>query len=196
MLQDIVQKNEKLVVGLMSGTSADGVDAVLCRISGHGPGTKVKQLAFVSPAYSKEVHDRIIRIAKGDFGGAREICLMNFYLTEMFTEAVLSLCEEAGVSPSEIDLIGTHGQTIYHIPVPEEYLGKKVRATLQIGEPSGLVERIGAVTVSDFRVRDMAAGGLGAPLVPYTEYILYSDPVRNVGLQNIGGIGNITVIIR
>ncbi|MBQ7059582.1 MAG: anhydro-N-acetylmuramic acid kinase [Firmicutes bacterium] len=194
MLQDIVQKNEKLVVGLMSGTSADGVDAVLCRISGHGPGTKVKQLAFVSPAYSKEVHDRIIRIAKGDFGGAREICLMNFYLTEMFTEAVLSLCEEAGVSPSEIDLIGTHGQTIYHIPVPEEYLGKKVRATLQIGEPSGLVERIGAVTVSDFRVRDMAAGGLGAPLVPYTEYILYSDPVRNVGLQNIGGIGNITVL--
>ncbi|MBO4888290.1 MAG: anhydro-N-acetylmuramic acid kinase [Firmicutes bacterium] len=194
MLQDIVQKNEKLVVGLMSGTSADGVDAVLCRISGHGPGTKVRQLAFVSPAYSKDVHDRIIRIAKGDFGGAREICLMNFYLTEMFTEAVLSLCREAGISPSEIDLIGTHGQTIYHIPVPEDYLGKKIRATLQIGEPSGLVERIGAVTVSDFRVRDMAAGGLGAPLVPYTEYILYSDPDRNVGLQNIGGIGNITVL--
>ena len=194
MLQDLLQKNEKLVVGLMSGTSADGVDAVLCRITGHGVGTKVQQLAFVSPSYSSEVHDRIIRIAKGDFGGTKEICLMNFYLTEMFTDAVLMLCEKAGILPSQIDLIGTHGQTVYHIPVEEEYLGKKIRATLQIGEPSGLCEKIGAVTVSDFRVRDMAAGGLGAPLVPYTEYILYSDPERNVGLQNIGGIGNITVL--
>ena len=194
MLQDLMQKNEKLVVGLMSGTSADGVDAVLCRITGHGLETKVRQLAFVSPSYTKEVHDRIIHIAKGEFGGAKEICLMNFYLTELFTDAVLSLCQKAGIKPADIDLIGTHGQTIYHIPVSEEYLGKKIRATLQIGEPSGLVERIGAVTVSDFRVRDMAAGGLGAPLVPYTEYILYSDPSRNVGLQNIGGIGNITVL--
>ena len=76
MLQDLMQKNEKLVVGLMSGTSADGVDAVLCRITGHGLETKVRQLAFVSPSYTKEVHDRIIHIAKGEFGGAKEICLM------------------------------------------------------------------------------------------------------------------------
>ena len=194
MLADLQQKNEKLVIGLMSGTSADGVDAVLVRITGHGIETKIQQLAFVSPPYTKEIRDRILKVAGGDFGGAREICLMNFLLTELFTDACFELCEKAGVSPSDIDLIGTHGQTVFHIPQEEDYLGRKIRATLQIGEASVLTEKIGAVTVSDFRVRDMAAGGLGAPLVPYTEYILYSDPSRNVGLQNIGGIGNITVI--
>ena len=194
MLADLQQKNEKLVIGLMSGTSADGVDAVLVRITGHGIETKIQQLAFVSPPYTKEIRDRILKVAGGDFGGAREICLMNFLLTELFTDACFELCEKAGVSPSDIDLIGTHGQTVFHIPQEEDYLGRKIRATLQIGEASVLTEKIGAVTVSDFRFRDMAAGGLGAPLVPYTEYILYSDPSRNVGLQNIGGIGNITVI--
>lgn len=194
MLSDLIQKEEKLVIGLMSGTSADGVDAVLCRITGHGLATKVQQLAFVSPPYSKEVHDRILQIAEGSFGGAKELCLMNFYLTELFAEACLSLCEKAGVDPSMIDLIGTHGQTVFHIPEAQQYLGRPIRATLQIGDPSLLCEKIGAVTVSDFRVRDMAAGGLGAPLVPYTEYILYGDPKLNVGLQNIGGIGNITIL--
>ena len=194
MLSDLMQKNDKLVIGLMSGTSADGVDAVLVRIQGHGLSTTIRQLAFVSPAYPAEVHDRIIRVAKGDFGGAKELCLLNFYLSELFVDACLELCEKAGVDVSDIDLIGTHGQTVYHIPEAEMYLGKPIRATLQIGDPSLLCEKIGAVTVSDFRVRDMAAGGLGAPLVPYTEYILYGDPHRNVGLQNIGGIGNITIL--
>ena len=196
MLSDLMQKNDKLVIGLMSGTSADGVDAVLVRIQGHGLSTTIRQLAFVSPAYPAEVHDRIIRVAKGDFGGAKELCLLNFYLSELFVDACLELCEKAGVDVSDIDLIGTHGQTVYHIPEAEMYLGKPIRATMQIGDPSLLCEKIGAVTVSDFRVRDMAAGGLGAPLVPYTEYILYGDPHRNVGLQNIGGIGNITILPR
>lgn len=194
MLCDIMQKNEKLVIGLMSGTSADGVDAVLVRITGHGIDTKVEQLAFVSPPYTEEVRERILQMAAGNFGGTREACLFNVLMGELFADACLQLCEEAGVRPEDIDLIGTHGQTVYHIPVAESYLGRNITATLQLGEPSVLCERIGAVTVSDFRVRDMAAGGLGAPLVPYTEYILYSDPQRNVGLQNIGGIGNITVL--
>ncbi|MCF0136523.1 MAG: anhydro-N-acetylmuramic acid kinase [Lachnospiraceae bacterium] len=194
MLRDIMEKDTKLVIGLMSGTSGDGVDAVLCEIRGHGISTRVKQLAFVSPAYTREVRDRILQVAAGDFGGAKELCLMNVYLSELFADACLELCRQAEVKPGDIDLIGTHGQTVYHIPVAENYLGRDIRATLQIGEASTLVERIGAVTVSDFRVRDMAAGGLGAPLVPYTEYILYSDPEHNMGLQNIGGIGNITVI--
>ena len=194
MLADIMKKEKKLVIGLMSGTSADGVDAVLAEITGHGIETKVRQLAFVSPPYTEEVRERILRVAAGDFGGSKELCLMNVLLGELFADACLMLCKEAGVQPSDIDLIGTHGQTLFHVPVAEEYLGRPIRATYQIGEPSVLVERIGAITVSDFRVRDMAAGGLGAPLVPYTEYILYSDPSRNVGLQNIGGIGNITVL--
>ena len=194
MLSDIMKKEKKLVIGLMSGTSADGVDAVLVEITGHGINTRVRQLAFVSPPYTQEVRERILRIAAGDFGGSKELCLMNVLLGELFADACEMLCKEAGVALSDIDLIGTHGQTLYHVPIAEEYLGRPIRATYQIGEPSVLVERIGAITVSDFRVRDMAAGGLGAPLVPYTEYILYSDPSCNVGLQNIGGIGNITVL--
>ena len=194
MLADIMKKEKKLVIGLMSGTSADGVDAVLVEITGHGINTRVRQLAFVSPPYTEEVRERILRIAAGDFGGSKELCLMNVLLGELFADACEMLCKEAGVALSDIDLIGTHGQTLYHVPIAEEYLGRPIRATYQIGEPSVLVERIGAITVSDFRVRDMAAGGLGAPLVPYTEYILYSDPSCNVGLQNIGGIGNITVL--
>ena len=194
MLQNIIQKKEKLVIGLMSGTSADGVDAVLVKISGSGTDTSVQQLAFVSPPYTAEVRERILRVAAGDFGGSKELCQMNVLLGELFADACLMLCKEAGVDPKDIDLIGTHGQTVYHIPVEESYLGTPLTGTLQIGEPSILCERIGAVTVSDFRVRDMAAGGLGAPLVPYTEFILYSNPHKNVGLQNIGGIGNITVL--
>jgi len=196
MLSDIMKKEKKLVIGLMSGTSADGVDAVLVEITGHGIETKVRQLAFVSPPYTEEARERILRVAAGDFGGSKELCLMNVWLGEVFADTCLLLCEKAGVKPSDIDLIGTHGQTLFHVPVAEEYLGRPIRATYQIGEPSVLAERIGAITVSDFRVRDMAAGGLGAPLVPYTEYILYSDPSRHVGLQNIGGIGNITVLPR
>lgn len=193
-LQELLKKEEKLVIGLMSGTSADGVDAVLVRISGHGLDTKAEQIAFVSPPYSDEVRNRILQVAEGSFGGAREICLLNFLLGELFADACILLCEKAGIKTEDVDLIGTHGQTIYHIPVPEAYLGRDLTATLQIGEPSILCERIGAVTVSDFRVRDVAAGGLGAPLVPYTEFLLYSDPLHNVALQNIGGIGNITVL--
>lgn len=194
MLDALMQKNEKLVIGLMSGTSADGVDAVLVRLTGHGTSTRVQQLAFVSPPYTEEVRSRILRVAQGDFGGSREICLMNVLLGQLFVDACEELCQKAGVSPNDIDLIGSHGQTIYHIPLAESYLGHKVRATLQIGEASELCERFGCPVVSDFRVRDVAAGGLGAPLVPYTEYLLYSDPHRHVGLQNIGGIGNITIL--
>ena len=194
MLKDLINKESKLVIGLMSGTSADGIDAVLVRITGHGPSTKVKQLAFISPAYSEEVRARILTIAEGKFGGAKELCLMNALLGHLFADTCLKLCAEAGVDPSDIDLVGSHGQTVWHIPAAEDYLGYSMRGTLQIGDPSEINEKLGCTVVSDFRVRDMAAGGLGAPLVPYTEYILYSDPDRNVGLQNIGGIGNITIL--
>ena len=89
MLRDIMEKDTKLVIGLMSGTSGDGVDAVLCEIRGHGISTRVKQLAFVSPAYTREVRDRILQVAAGDFGGAKELCLMNVYLSELFADACL-----------------------------------------------------------------------------------------------------------
>lgn len=103
-------------------------------------------------------------------------------------------CQEAGIPKAQVDLIGNHGQTLWHIPVEEEYLGRRQRSTLQLGEDALLAECFGCPVVGDFRVRDMAAGGLGAPLVPYTEFLLYRRPDEWVALQNIGGIGNVTVL--
>ena len=104
------------------------------------------------------------------------------------------MCEQAGVSPGSVDLVGSHGQTLYHAPQGEEYAGRNVRGTLQLGEASVVCEGLSCPVVSDFRVRDLAAGGQGAPLVPYAEYLLYRREDRTIGLQNIGGIGNLTVL--
>lgn len=195
-LRALMDKRSKLVIGLMGGTSADGVDAALVRITGWGPDTRVEQLAYVSVPFSDAVRARILDLAGGDFGGSRELGRMNALLGRLYLDACVELCRRAGVALSDVDLIGSHGQTVYHQPVPEEYLGREIAATYQIGDVSILCERIGAPAVSDFRVRDMAAGGQGAPLVPYTEYLLYRRPDRDVALQNIGGMGNITFLPR
>lgn len=194
MLRDILNKNVKKVIGLMSGTSADGVDAALTTITGCGLKTRVVLDAYVSIPFDADVRERILDIASGTFGGAREICLMNALLGQLYYEACCAVCSKAGIDVREVDLVGCHGQTVYHQPEATEYVGRKVRSTLQIGDASVLCEKMDAVLVSDFRVRDMAAGGQGAPLVPYTEFLLYRSDTENIALQNIGGIGNITFI--
>ncbi len=185
---------DKLVIGLMSGTSADGIDAVLVKISDSGINTKIKTLSFISTAYDKEFQKYILKIAKGDFGGTNEICKLNFYLGKLFADACLKLCEKANVSIKDISFVGSHGHTVYHQPDIIDFFGAEIKSTLQIGEASVISERLMCPVVSDFRVRDVAAGGFGAPLVPYTEFILYASEHKNIALQNIGGIGNITYI--
>ena len=118
--------------------------------------------------------------------------MLGTHLGRLYAEAVASLLEQTATK--SVDLIGCHGQTVYHIPMETPYLNTTIRGTLQIGDPSYLAERFGCPVVSDFRIRDMAAGGLGAPLVPYTEYLLYRSDREDVALQNIGGIGNITLL--
>ncbi len=191
---NLLSKEKKLVIGLMSGTSADGLDAALVEITGHGPQTQVKQLAFVSLPYAEEERREILRLAEGKAGGSADLCRFTFWLGYKSLDACRAVCEKAGVRPQDVDLVGSHGQTLYHIPVPEEYLGRAFSSTLQLGEASVISEGLGCPSVSDFRVRDMAAGGLGAPLVPYAEYLLYHREDKSRGLQNIGGIGNITVL--
>lgn len=185
---------EKLVIGLMSGTSADGIDAVLTRITGCGTKTKVEQLDFLFVPFEPQVRERILQIAEGSFGGTAEICKMSNLLGNLYAATCLALCKKAGVRREDIDLIGNHGQTVWHMPVAEEYLEHSVTGTLQIGEDARIAEAMGCPVVGDFRVRDMAAGGLGAPLVPYTEYLLYRRENETVALQNIGGIGNVTIL--
>ena len=186
------EKPSRLVVGLMSGTSADGIDAVLTRITGYGLSTKVEQLSFYFLPFDSATRQAILNICTGESGGTREICLLGTHLGMLYARAVRELLKASGIH--QVDLIGCHGQTVYHIPDETDYLGNSIRGTLQIGDPSYLAEEFCCPVVSDFRIRDMAAGGLGAPLVPYTEFLLYRSDTEDVALQNIGGIGNITLL--
>ena len=195
-LHDVMAKDPLLVIGLMSGTSLDGMDAALVRLSGYGTATKAESIAFTTIGYTNEERAEILELALGDKGGSRRLALANFWLGKKGLEACRAVCAMAGIPADEVDLVGSHGQTMYHIPVPEDYLGTQLTATLQMGEASIIAEGLGCPVVSDFRVRDMAAGGQAAPLVPYTEFLLYRSETRNVGLQNIGGIGNLTVLPR
>lgn len=193
-MNNILDKNECIAIGLMSGTSTDGIDAAVVSIKGAGTETSVRLLGFTTVPFSDDIRQRILQIASGKPVNSRELCLFNFLFGELSADACIAGCKAAGVSPEDIDFVGSHGQTIWHEPVPTEYLGHKVNGTLQTGEASVIAERLSCPVVSDFRVRDMAAGGLGAPLVPYTEYLLYRDPAHTIALQNIGGIGNITIL--
>lgn len=193
-LKHIWDKPERLVIGLMSGTSADGIDAVLVKISGFGYTTDVKQLAFSFTPFDTDTRNAILTLAGGHSGGTADICRMNFLLGALMADACENVCRKAGVDIGDIDFVGSHGQTVYHLPIAEPYLGKNITGTLQIGEAAVIAQRMHCPVVSDFRVRDMAAGGLGAPLVPYTEFILYRSETKTVGLQNIGGTGNITLL--
>jgi len=181
------------VVGLMSGTSGDGVDAVLVDIRGSGHQLKVKPVVFVSCPYPADLQQRVL--AASARGTVAEICHLNVVLGEWFAKAALRVIKQAGREPSKIDLIGSHGQTVHHLPneVDEPGIGV-VRSTLQIAEPAVIAERTGITTVANFRPRDMAAGGQGAPLTPYVHYVLLRDKKRSRLVVNLGGIGNVTYL--
>jgi len=194
ILDKLTAKKKRLAIGLMSGTSLDGMDAVLLEIGGSALSIRVKFLDSLTLPYNEEVHSILMKAVMGEEGGSRLICRLNFLLGEIAAEACLELCGKAGIKPSMVDFAGSHGQTVFHQNEPVSFAGRTIRGTLQIGEASVIAEKIGCPVVSDFRVRDMAAGGQGAPLVPYTEYLLYRSEKKTVALQNIGGIGNITLL--
>lgn len=176
----------RLMVGLMSGTSADGIDAVVAEIAGTGQKLSARLVAHVQRPFSKSLRRHILHVCL--HGTVSEICELNFLLGENFAHAALAVIQRARLTPRDIFGIGSHGQTIHHLP------NAKTPSTLQIGEPAIIAERTGITTVADFRVRDMAAGGQGAPLVPYVDWALYGDPRRPRILQNLGGIGNLTFL--
>jgi len=183
-----------LVAGLMSGTSADGIDVAVVEITGLGWKTRIRQRAFASVPYPPRVRRRILEIAGGAAISVSEVSQMNFLLGELFARAFRIVCRRAGISLVRISLIGSHGQTIYHQPRATRFCGVPVRSTLQIGEPAVIAERTGVTTVGDFRPADLAAGGQGAPLVPFFDYLLFRHPRRGRIALNIGGIANLTAI--
>ena len=173
-----------LALGLMSGTSLDGVDAALIEIDGEPGAIEWRLRSFLSPAFDASQQEQIHRAITA--GSAAALCRLHARLGEWFAEAALAVCAQAGVTPAEVDVIGSHGQTLWHEPP-----GAERGATLQLGDAATIAERTGIPVVSDFRTRDIAAGGQGAPLVPWADLELYAtDQPR--ALLNIGGIANVT----
>jgi len=183
------------VMGLMSGTSADGIDAALVRIEGASPPIRTRFEAHFHATLPAAVRRAILRIANGSVTTSEEISQLNFLLGEEFARAAIAACRRWRVPLSRISLIGSHGQTIYHQGIASSFLGvRRVASTLQIGEPSVIAARTGVPVIADFRPADMAAGGQGAPLVPFVDYLLYRDAARGRVALNIGGIANVTVV--
>ncbi|HEX6037705.1 anhydro-N-acetylmuramic acid kinase [Longimicrobium sp.] len=175
------------VIGLMSGTSLDGIDAALVEVDGTGPDDiRIQVLHSLTLPYTDEQrrmsHDAIVA------GSAEALCGLHADLGEWLAAGALAVCAGAGIDIATVDAIGSHGQTVWHRPPS----GGRRGATLQLGDASTIAERTGRPVVSDFRTRDVAAGGQGAPLVPWTDQILFSVPDRTRALQNLGGIGNVT----
>ena len=226
---ELLKKDKKHIIGLMSGTSVDGIDAAIVEITGHGLETEVDLLAFETFPFPSGVPQRILALCQPDTGRVDDICEMNFYIGHLFAAAVKHILEKSGMRANDIDLIGSHGQTIHHLPKDPnidsnantirktrslERSGKRAYgkghelpnlphrtarkiknpSTLQIGEPAVIAHETGIPTIADFRVADMAAGGQGAPLVSYPDYLLFHNRLKTVGLLNIGGIANLTVL--
>lgn len=179
-----------LVLGLMSGTSADAIEVALARIST----SRRELLNHTSVPFPANIRKEILRVAEQQPISAGELSQLNFRLGEVFAEAALTACRRFRVSPRKIALIGSHGQTIFHQGQPVTYLGLRTASTLQIGEPAIIAARTGITTVADFRPADIALGGQGAPLVPFADYLLYRHSKLGRVSLNLGGIANITVI--
>ena len=188
-------KNAMMVVGVMSGTSADGVDVALTRVSGGGA-TRVRGelLAHGTFPIEQNVRKEVLRVAEGGPITAGELSQLNFQMGEVFADAILAACKKFRVAPARVDLIGSHGQTIFHQGKAVPFLGRATASTLQIGEGAVIAARTGIPTVTDFRTADIAVGGQGAPLVPYVDWLLYSDKKLGRVSLNLGGIGNVTVL--
>ena len=176
----------------MSGTSADGINVALVRCYGRGFNTHFKLLAHQQYGYSPALRRTILRSMNSSTARVADLARLNFLLGELYAEAILK-CKRSARIP-KLDLIGCHGQTLYHQGEPELFLNRSMACTWQTGEAAIIAARVGAPVISDFRPADMAAGGKGAPLVPFLDYVLFPHPRRGRILQNLGGIGNLSAI--
>jgi anhydro-N-acetylmuramic acid kinase len=180
-----------IVAGVMSGTSADGINVALARLRGRGFATEFKLLAHYEFPYPPAVRRAILELMNAEEASVARLSRLNFLLGELYADAVFRARQRARVT---LELVGCHGQTIYHQGEREPFLGSKVAATWQTGEAAVIAARVRAPVVSDFRPADIAAGGKGAPLVPFLDYVLYRDSRAGRIAQNLGGIGNLTAI--
>jgi anhydro-N-acetylmuramic acid kinase len=180
-----------IVAGVMSGTSADGVDVALVRLRGRRFQTRFELITHCAFPYSAAVRKAVLKAMNSQSIAVSELARLNFLLAEIYADCVQQTQQRAGLN---CELVGCHGQTIYHQGQAAKYLGHTIACTWQIGDGSVLARRLGIPVVSDFRPADMAAGGLGAPLVPFLDLLVFRHLRRGRIVQNIGGIGNLTAI--
>ena len=190
VLAGLAAKKRLRVAGLMSGTSADGVDVAIVDIGPRG----VKLLAFDTVSYLPSLRRDVLRMCRATEATVYDLCHFNFAMGVVFASALRRVVRKSRIGLDTIDLVGSHGQTVCHIPAGRPFGRRRLRSTLQIAEPSVIAERTGITTVADFRPADVAAGGQGAPLVPYADYVLFRDEKKSRAVQNIGGIANVTYL--
>lgn len=191
-LFNIAQKPERLSIGLMSGTSLDGLDIALCRFKGNGMATQFELLEFTTTPYQDSFKKEVQKLFAQKEIDLELLCLTNAYIGNFHAELILDALKKWKVLPSAVDLIASHGQTIYHAPQRQHQRAEYPNATLQIGDGDHIAVKTGILTISDFRQKHIAAGGEGAPLALYGDVILGSKPGENRVLLNIGGIANLT----
>lgn len=204
LLYEIARKPSRVIVGLMSGTSVDAIDAVLVRVTGHAPEASIEKIRFESFPFPADIRARINTLFDKDKATIDEICHLDFVLGELFATATRRIVALAGMQTEDVDLVAAAGQTIWHRPRPTmeastaevPWIGEPIetRSTLAIGQSAVIAERTGIITIGDLRVRDVAAGGHGAPLVAYFDWAQLRHPTRARAMQNLGGIANVTFV--
>lgn len=190
----IINKPERLIIGLMSGTSMDGLDIALCRMSGHGTDTSVKLLSFKTVGYTGEFKAEIKSVFSRRDTDLQMVSLMNEKIGIVHAEMILETLRDWGMNPSDVDVVASHGQTIFHAPKSLHGLSDYPNATLQIGDGDHIAVKTGIITISDFRQKHIAAGGEGAPLAVYGDYLMFSEKGEDRIMLNIGGIANFTYL--
>jgi len=193
-LARIAGKDKRTIIGLMSGTSLDGLDIALCELTGSGPETKVQVKHFLTVPFNQAFKEIVKSVFSKRMVDLENICLLNPWIAEQHAAMILEALAQWKVSPSEVDLIASHGQTVYH--APKRLHGKKEfgNGTLQLGDGDHLAVKTGIITISDFRQKHIAAGGEGAPLAVYGDYFIFRKAGENRIMLNIGGIANFTFL--
>jgi anhydro-N-acetylmuramic acid kinase len=196
-LRALLSRPERVVAGVMSGTSLDGVDVAVARIRGSGRTLELEQLAFVHTPYPAALRDTLHRNVEAGTSDVRSLSQLNALLGRVFADAVTRTADAAGLGLGGIDLVGSHGHTVHHVPEPEPFAGADaVASTFQLGDPAVVAAHLGVPVVGDFRTADVALGGQGAPLVPYFDWALFADDREHRALLNLGGIANVTALPR
>ncbi len=193
-LYTIAQKSERRIIGLMSGTSLDGLDVALCRLSGNGPGTTVILERFATIPYDEDLKTEIRTIFAKKEIEFEQLCLLNPYIGRIHGQLVRECLTHWQLQPSDVDIIASHGQTVFHAPKRQHGRAKFPNATLQIGDGDHVAAAAGIITISDFRQKHVALGGEGAPLAVYGDYFMFSRAGENRILLNMGGIANFTYL--